>query len=238
MPLDAGLSETARFLALRAPFDALAADELGEVAAQTQIEFYLAGAVILSEEGGPVTFLRVIHSGAVDISHEGKLLDLLGPGDTLGHGPMLAGLPPGFEARAAQDTLCYRIPAAVARPLLEQAKSRDLAVGGREPTNQPVVRLMRSRTVTCEPMEAIREVARRMTAAGATSAIVVGQGGRLGIVTDRDIRTRIVAAGLPLSAPVSTVMTTPLDSWLTASSTRWAPIWARTVGSICALASS
>jgi CBS domain-containing protein len=136
---DAGLSEIARFLALRPPFDALASEELGDVAAQTQIEFHLPGAVILSEDDGPVTFLRVIHSGAVDIWHEDKLLDLLGPGDAFGHAPMLAGLPPGFEARAAEDTLCYRIPAAVARPLLERAKSRELAVGLREPTNQPVV---------------------------------------------------------------------------------------------------
>jgi CBS domain-containing protein len=66
--------------------------------------------VILSEDGGPVTFLRVIHSGGVDISHDGRLLDLLGVGDTFGHAPMLSGLPPGFEARAAEDTLCYRIP--------------------------------------------------------------------------------------------------------------------------------
>ncbi len=91
--LDAGLSEIARFLALRPPIDTLAPEELGDVAAQTQIEFHPPGAVILSEDGGPVTFLRVIHSGAVDIWHEGKLLDLLGPGDTFGHAPMLAGLP-------------------------------------------------------------------------------------------------------------------------------------------------
>ena len=211
MATDAGLSEIARFLALRAPFDSLATEELGEVAAETQIEFHLAGAVILSEDGGPVTFLRVIHSGAVDIAHEGKLLDLLGPGDTFGHGAMLSGLPPGFEARAAEDTLCYRIPAAVARPLLERAKSRELAVGVNEPGHQPVAKLIRAATVRCEPMEAIREVARRMTRAGATSAIVESSsGGGLGIVTDRDIRTRIVATGLPLSAPVSAVMTTPV----------------------------
>ena len=47
--------------------------------ARTQIEFYPSGAVILSEEGGPVTFLRVIHSGGVDIVHGEELLDLLGP---------------------------------------------------------------------------------------------------------------------------------------------------------------
>ena len=210
--LDAGLSEIARFLALRAPFDALAPEELGEVVAQTQIEFHLAGAVILSEDGGPVTFLRVIHSGGVDISHEGKLLDLLGPGDTFGHAAMLSGLPPGFEARAAEDTLCYRVPAAVARPLLERARRRELAVGPHQLGHNPVAMLIRAPTVRCEPMASVREVARQMTEAGATSAIVDFHGRGFGIVTDRDIRTRIVAAGLPLSAPVSTVMTTPVFS--------------------------
>jgi CBS domain-containing protein len=208
---DAGLSEVARFLAQRAPFEALSPEELTEVVGQTELEFHLAGAVILSEDGGPVTFLRVIHGGQVDISHEGKLLDLLGPGDTFGHAAMLSGLPPGFEARAVEDTLCYRIPVAVARPLLERARARDLIVGVHEPGHQPVAGLIRSATVTCSPMESIREVARRMTEAGATSAIVEGQpGSGFGIVTDRDIRTRIVAAGLPLSAPVASVMTTPV----------------------------
>src|SRR5581483_4041552 len=106
--LDAGLSEIARFFAQYRPFSELAAEELGELVANAEIEFYAAGDVILSEDGGPVTFWRIIHSGAVDVSHLGKLLDLLGPGDTFGHAAMLSGLPPGFEARAAQDTLCYR----------------------------------------------------------------------------------------------------------------------------------
>ena len=98
--MEAGLSEIARFLALRPPFGGLAPEELGELVADTQLEFYTGGEVILSEDGGPVTFLRVIHSGAVDIVHDGRLLDILGPGDTFGHAAMLSGLPPGFEARA------------------------------------------------------------------------------------------------------------------------------------------
>ena len=86
------------------------------------------------------------------------------PGDTFGHAAMLSGLPPGFEARAAEDTLCYRIPVAVARPLLERARSRELAVGVHEPGHQPVANLIRSPTVRCgaEP-STIGEVARRMT---------------------------------------------------------------------------
>jgi CBS domain-containing protein len=197
-------------LAARAPFDALGPDELGEVAAQTEIEFHVAGAAILTEDGGPVTFLRVIHSGAVDIIHNGRLLDLLGTGDTFGHAAMLSGLPPGFEARAAEDTLCYRIPVSVARPLLDRVKQREIEVSAGAPSRQPVARLIRAPTVLCEPMESIREIARRMTAAGASSALVDLRAGGFGIVTDRDIRTKIVAAGLPLSAPVSTVMTTPV----------------------------
>ena len=69
--MDAGLNETARFLAMRPPFDSLAAEELAQVVAESQIEFYPSGGVILSEDGGPVTFLRVIHSGGVDIVHDG-----------------------------------------------------------------------------------------------------------------------------------------------------------------------
>ena len=41
--MEAGLSEIARFLALRPPFDALAPEELGEVVAETELEFYSGG---------------------------------------------------------------------------------------------------------------------------------------------------------------------------------------------------
>jgi CBS domain-containing protein len=178
------------------------------VAGQAAIEFHLRGAVILSEDGGPVTFLRVIHSGGVDIAHEGRLLDLLGPGDAFGHAAMLSGLPPGFEARAAEDTLCYRIPVAVARPLLDAARRRELQVGAIE-AYQPVAKLIRSATVTCKPSESIGIVAERMTAAGASAAIVTLDGGGLGIITDRDLRTRVLAAGRSGGVRVDSAMTAP-----------------------------
>lgn len=203
------MTEIARFLAQRPPFDTLAAEELAEVAAQATIEFHLAGAVILSEDGGPVTFLRVIHSGGVDIMHEGHLLDLLGPGDAFGHASMLSGLPPGLEARAAEDTLCYRIPVGVARPLLDRARRRELQVGVSD-GGEPVAKLIRTSTVTCKPSESIGVVAERMTAAGASSAIVELGGGAIGIVTDRDLRTRVLAAGRSGGARIDAAMTVPV----------------------------
>ena len=165
--------------------------------------------MILSEDGGPVTFLRVIHSGGVDIAHDGRLLDLLGPGDTFGDAAMLSGLPPGFEARAAEDTLCYRIPVAVARPLLDRARRRELQVGATD-AHQPVARLIRTPTVTCRPSESIGIVAERMTRVGASAAVVELGDGRLGIITDRDLRTRVLAAGRSGGARVDSAMTSPV----------------------------
>ena len=60
----------------------------------------------------------MVRSGSVEVIHDGRVLDLLGPGELFGQASMISGLPTGFEARAAEDTVCYRIPADVVRPLL------------------------------------------------------------------------------------------------------------------------
>ena len=60
----------------------------------------------------------MVRRGSVEVIHDGRVLDLLGPGELFGHASMISGLPTGFEARAAEDTVCYRIPADVMRPLL------------------------------------------------------------------------------------------------------------------------
>jgi CBS domain-containing protein len=179
------------------------------VAAQAAIEFHLRGAVILAEGGGPVTHLRVVHSGGVDIAHEGRLLDLLGPGDAFGHAAMLSGLPPGFEARAAEDTLCYRIPVEVARPLLDRARRSELRSGRTDVNYQPVVKLIRAATVTCKPSENIGFVAERMTAAGVSAAVVELEGGGWGMLTDRDLRARVLAVGRSGAVRVDAAMTAP-----------------------------
>ena len=48
-----------------------------------------------------------------------------------------------------------------------------------------------------------------MNEEGVSSILVDLGDGELGIVTDRDVRSRVVAAGLPLETPVAEVMTAP-----------------------------
>ena len=139
---------------------------------------------------------------------------------------MLSGLPTGFEARAGEDTVCYRIPAEVAqKPLSHPAGLRFVArsllepwaegAGASpieprlEPPLQPVGALIRGEPVVCRPDTAIRDAAELMTAAHSTSAVIDLGDGSLGILTDRDLRTRVVASGLTVDAPVSAAMSAP-----------------------------
>ena len=164
----------------------------------------------------------MVRSGSVEVIHDGRVLDLLGPGELFGHASMISGLPTGFEARAAEDTVCYRIPADVMRPLLARpdvlrfvARSIvDRGVPAAEdpgrinPVQSRVGALIRNPPLVCQGSEPIREAARRMTDQGA-SAVLVPHGRSFGIVTDRDLRTRVIAADRSPDAPVSAIMTEP-----------------------------
>lgn len=65
--------------------------------------------------------------------------------------------------------------------------------------------------MTCLPELSVREAAQRMSAERVNSIVVIDNDGNgLGIVTDWDLRERVVAAGRSLETPVSEVMSTPL----------------------------
>jgi CBS domain-containing protein len=217
--------EIARFLRAHPPFDALDPRDVARVAAAAELEEHPAGATIFSQGAEPPEHLRVVRSGAVEIVSEGRVLDLLGEGEMFGHASMLSGLPTGFEARAAQATTCYRVAMElaqevlaapeglryVARSLLEEPT--DLHVLAREASanvaDEPVGALLHAPAVVCAPDTMIREVAQRMSDAGANAAVIdLGREG-LGIFTDRDLRMRVVAAGLGGDAPVSVAMSAP-----------------------------
>jgi CBS domain-containing protein len=218
--------EVTRFLQEHPPFDALDDVDVERVAASAASEFHRAGATIFSQGAEPVEHLRVVRAGAVEIVFDGRVLDLLGEGELFGHASMLSGLPTGFEARASEDTVCYRIPAEVAqeplsrpaglryvaRSLLDLRYEGGAAVAtepGVDPPLQPVGSLLRGDPIVCRPDTTIREAAELMTAAHVTSAVVDLGEGSLGILTDHDLRTRVVANGLTGDVSVSAAMSAP-----------------------------
>jgi CBS domain-containing protein len=224
------VGDIAGFLRAHPPFEALDADELAALAAVAELEEHPAGTTILAKGGPPVTHVRVVHTGAVEIVLDGRVLDLLGPGELFGHASMLSGLPLGFAAVAVGATTCLRLPADAVRPVLgrpaglryvtrsllssalpDPAGADDRAA---DSAQRPVQELLRTPLVRASPALPIREAAQRMTASGASAVVVPLGDGRVGILTDRDLR-RVIAEGTDTAAPVSAAMSAP--AWTVAA---------------------
>ncbi len=221
----AALSRPAAFLRAYPPFDALDPADVDRVAEAAELESYRAGETVFAQGAEPVEHLRVVRDGAIEIITDGKVLDVLGEGEMFGHASMLSGFPTGFEARAAQDSSCYRIGGEIAHALLSAPQGlqfvarslleepTDLHLLAREPSantaDQPVGSLIRGEAVVCGPETTIRQAARLMSA-GPGTAVVVDLGDQgFGILTDRDLRTRVVAGGMSGDEPVSAAMSAP-----------------------------
>ena len=70
---------------------------------------------------------------------------------------------------------------------------------------------LRRSAVAIAPEQSVRAAAQVMRSAGVGTLVVVDEhAGPLGIVTDRDLVTRSMAADAPLDARVDSVMTTPV----------------------------
>ena len=218
------MQDIAAFLKAHDPFGGLDDDALERLAASAQVESFAAGVVIFEQGDAPQTNVRVIRSGAVELVDRGRVVDLLAEGELFGHPSMLSGLPTGFKARAHEDSLCYALAANDVVPLLGRpaglkflarsllsrrsgsADDADLAAV----VEQPARALIRKQPVICNPDVPLRDAAARMVDEGASSVVVRGDGGVLGIVTESDLGSRAVAGGVPPDAPVSDVMTAPI----------------------------
>ena len=197
---------------------------LERVAGSAEIEFYAAGTAILESAEATSRFAYVVRRGSVELLVDGRLHDLLGEGEMFAFASLLQDAPLGFVARAAEDTLAYRFPEQAILPVLERpaavrfvvrSMARDVhlltrteeapvpSAGGR-----PVRELIRAPALVLPPDTGVQEAARRMVDQGAT-CVLVDLGDRLGIVTDRDLRTRVVADGAGPETPISDVMSAP-----------------------------
>ena len=218
------MHDIAQFLARHPPFDTLEEETLERVAGSAEIEFYAAGAAILESAEETSRFAYVVRRGAVELLVDGRLHDVLVEGEMFAFASLLQDAPLGFVARAAEDTLAYRFPEEAILPVLERpaavrfvvrSLSRDvhLLTRAEEPAvpsagGRRVRELMRSPALVCPPETGVQDAARQMAEAGAT-CVLVDLGEQLGIVTDRDLRTRVVAGGAGPRTPLSDLMSAP-----------------------------
>jgi CBS domain-containing protein len=217
--------DVATFLSRYPPFDGLPPDDLAKVASSVEIEQFPAGAVILEQSGEPAEHLYVVREGAIELIAEGRLYDLLGEGEVFGQFSLLAHESPTSTVRAHEDTLCYLIGADVADEVLGTSAGQLFVLGtmrerlaagheSMEPASlqlRPVGGLVRRAPVAADPGMSVAAAAERM-AAERVSCLLVPMRDGWGIVTDRDLRSRVLAVRRSPDTHVEEVASFPLKT--------------------------
>ncbi len=169
-----------------------------------------------------------------------RVYDYRDEGDFFGLISLLSGEPSPFTIVAEEDTLCYLVRKEVFKKLIGEypdvflyftsgpSKGFKQFDTGSLPMD-PLVRLeqgteqvlftgrikdvMHTNVLTCPPEETVVGVARRMTERGVGSVIVVDEiGVPMGILTDGDLRSKVLASGRLANFPVIDVMNRPVQS--------------------------
>ena len=214
------MKEYADFLGRQAPYDSLDSADLEQLARRVEVEYFGRGTVIVPADAEPLDRLYIVRTGSVEVLDRGRVVDLLGPGDTFGHVSLLSGLPPALTVRAAEETLCYLLPDP--RQILSHPDrlrfthygtliARERLTGGDALTDHataPVSAHARP-VVWCDAGDRIADVARRMGEARQSCAVVRCRDG-LGIVTDSDFRRHVATGRVPPDAPVGDIATVPV----------------------------
>jgi CBS domain-containing protein len=228
------MEEIARFLHAHPPFSELPLGVAQRAANVARIEYFAAGTVILEQGGAPAAFLYVVRRGSVELIRKvdggEEVLDTLGEGELFGYVSLIRGRAPVVTVRAREETLVYLLPAALFHqlrrdePAFAQLFARrvsdrlDLALQAGPHGAAPAPELFQTRLadlvrrplVTIGAQATVCEAAGRMREYGVSALVVdVPEAGSYGIITDRDLRNRVLAVGLPDSTAVSAVMSAP-----------------------------
>jgi CBS domain-containing protein len=210
------VSELAEFLGRYPPFSGVAEGELERLAEGSQLLRFEAGCNVLVEDGPVSAGVYVVRRGAVELVHDGEVVDVLDVGQAFGHPSMLTGRAPAFTVRTREPSEVILAPAKLAAGYLSSEFVADTLRARMVRTGQVVhaqgdVRtahlgdLVHRPAAICRPDDTVREAARRM-AEKDVSCILVEMDGGWGVLTDSDLRRKLVAEGLPYDTPVSALM--------------------------------
>ena len=208
------------------PFDRLDLGERRRLLREVLVEFFEADEVILEQGRTEHRFLYVVESGFVRLldTETQRLADECGEGDVFGsHGLVRGGALP-YEARAVEASVCMLVRGTHFRRLYEENEDfaaffdSDLSRYGRErkaPLDASSARLLfgtrlgelvHREPLTCEPGATAQEAAQLMRREREDSVVVRSEGKTVGILSDEDLRNKLVAEAAPVDTPVERLM--------------------------------
>jgi len=227
-------SEVLDFFQRHPPFSNLPEEVLGQVADSVEVAYYRAQSAILPL-GQDNHDWYVIRSGAVEVfRRDGQLYNRLETGGFFGEQSLMLNRPVRFPVTALEDTLVYIIDEQTFNYLFDnfehfadfveiedQTRLRQ-SIAKREDDDTlltaKISALITTLPVTVSSSTTVRQAAIRMTEENVSSLLITESESDqteqpaqvIGIVTDIDIRRRLVATGLSSDMPVADIMTTEL----------------------------
>ena len=211
------VTEVSKFLARTTPFDQLDSAQLAELALQLSVYYCQAGEhVEIAQER-----LLIIRTGIFALySDQQQLLTKLEEGDFYGYQLLLTGLADNDQLICEEDGLLFWLPADAFHQLRYQYKNIDIffqRLFGRRLHQYKeqqssrftlkVSDIVQARKVSISGEHSVQQAAQLMTEKRVSSLLVEQDERLTGILTDRDLRTRVLAANLPATTPVQQVMT-------------------------------
>lgn len=215
------MREYVDFLGDQPPYDALESDDLERLARLVEVEYFAAGAQIVEAGSEPLTHFYVVRTGEVEVLDRGRVVDVLGVGETFGQISVLSGLSPPLSIRAVEGTLCYLFPdprALLKHPERLQfthygtlvTRDRLARSGFVDQAMRPARQQMRP-AVWCPLDATVSEAAALITESGQSCALIEGNG-QVGIVTDADFRRSMAARTVDGNAPARGIASFPAES--------------------------
>lgn len=227
------LVEIRDFLAQRPPFDVLPEDQLNQLPKLLDIR-YLRRTSDFPPVDVERSYIYILRSGAVELlDEEDKLVEKLGEGDIYTTECQLIDFGRAIRGEATEDTLLYLLPCKHLKALrqAEPAFDRHFSDSIRDRLKQAVrtlqdnndssgmaqmtvevSHLLKKSPVAIDVRSTIREAAQLMSKKKVSSVMLMDDEQLAGLITDRDLRTRCVAAGLSPEEPVSRIMTSDLET--------------------------
>ncbi|MCX8998344.1 DUF294 nucleotidyltransferase-like domain-containing protein [Rhizobiaceae bacterium BDR2-2] len=208
---------TGAFLETVHPYDGLSPAAFERVLRQVSRHDIPAGSPVYGH-ADRLAGLYIVMEGRVEIRDaSGALISELVPRDWFGERGLLADGHAATAAKALTDVSLLLVPADVFRRLVEEEPAfarlfARPADGTGERSGDMATRkageLMSTPPLVCAPQDTVRTAAETMRDRKVSCLGVVDGGRFAGIVTLRDLTTRVLAAGLdPQATPVSAIMT-------------------------------
>lgn len=221
--------EILNFLQKHSPFMELPLAEQQALARQIDVRYYAAGSTIL-EYNAPLDALYLIRSGIVEtFRRNGDLYNRLAEGGLFAEQGLLRGKKVRFPAKAVADTLIYLIPAAAFEQLFDNNEyfADYIEIGDTErqanrKSEQPhqsalmtvrINELLNRPAVTLPANASIVQAAQLMRSEGVSCLLLTAPGTTTqiaGLITDRDLRNRVLADELSPTTAVAEIMTQDL----------------------------